>query len=194
MTTTYRAAVRFFAVFFLFAGITAGGAGEVLSEDPGIGGRFLLRDHNGRIVTDSDFPGQYLLVYFGYTFCPDICPTSLGTITQAMELLGPEAEKVTPLFITVDPERDTAMQLWEYVQHFHPRLVALTGPTEMISRIAKAYKVRYEKIQLPGSDPGTYTIDHSAGVFLMGPDGKFRVKMAHGIPPEQMADRIKDFF
>ena len=134
-----------------------------------IGGPFHLVDQNGQPRSDADFRGQYLLVFFGYTNCPDVCPTTLQTITTAMDKLGSDAAKVTPIFITVDPDRDTADVLKAYASNFHPRLVALTGSAAEIAAAAKAYRIYYAKVG-EGAD---YSMDHSSIVYLMGPDGKY---------------------
>ena len=143
--------------------------GETAIGQALIGGPFHLTDQTGKSRTDADFRGQYLLVYFGYTNCPDVCPTTLQTITNALDKLGPEAAKVTPIFITVDPERDTADVLRAYASNFHPRLVALTGSATEIAAAAKAYRIYYAKV---GEGPN-YSMDHSSIVYLMGPDGKY---------------------
>ena len=132
-----------------------------------IGGPFKLTDQNGKPRSDADFRGQYTLVFFGYTNCPDVCPTTLQTLTDAMAVLGPKADKVTPVFITVDPERDTAKALKDYAANFTPRLVMLTGSPADIAAVAKEYRVYYAKA---GEGPN-YAMDHTAGIYLMGPDG-----------------------
>jgi len=161
-------------------------------EQP-IDGRFLLQNHFGEMVTDRDFGDRYQLIYFGYTFCPDICPTSLSIISQTMQLLGKEAEHIQPLFITVDPERDTPEVLRTYVHYFHPSLIGLTGSPELVARAAANFRIRYEKVVIPGLPADQYQMDHSAGIFLLDPNGRFLVKFAHGFPPQQMANRIRDF-
>ncbi|MCW8951915.1 MAG: SCO family protein, partial [Rhodospirillales bacterium] len=174
---------------------TAAAALPVQAEEPVRlpGGPFMLVDHNGKTVTDADFRGRFLLVFFGYTFCPDICPTALSTVADAFDLLGDEAEKVEALFISVDPARDTVPVMHEYVAHFHPRITGLTGPEPLIADAAKKYKARYKKVIPPGSKPDEYLIDHSAGVLLMGPKGEFLKKFLHGIKPEEMAEGIRSF-
>ena len=119
-----------------------------------VGGPFTLTDHTGRRVTDKDFRGQHLLVFFGFTYCPDVCPSGLQVMTAALEELGPKAEKITPIFISVDPERDTPEQLALYVSSFHPRLVGLTGTPEEIQQVAKAYRVYYKKVEDESSTAG----------------------------------------
>ena len=159
------------------------------------GGRFILWDHNGKTVTDQEYAGKYRLVTFGYTFCPDICPTTLTTMSEALDQLGKDAEKVIPLLITVDPKRDTVKRLREYVKYFHPRLTGLTGPEPMIARTASQYKAKYKIHPADKSDkddPNGYTVDHSASIFLMGPDGIFRKKFIHNIDPSVLAQRIRD--
>ncbi|MEO5336305.1 MAG: SCO family protein [Magnetospirillum sp. WYHS-4] len=164
------------------------------AAEPQIGGRFILSDHTGRIVTDQDFHGKFMLIFFGYTFCPDICPTALGTVAEALARLdGAEADRLTPVFVTVDPERDTAARLREFVGHFHPRLVGLTGNPEMIERMTRTYKVTYRKVPgAQGAAPDEYLIDHSAGLYLMDREGRFRVKFLHGMGPEELARRLRE--
>ena len=199
MTMVWTRALRGLAAAVLVAllgnfplqAVAADAEGEEKASS--IGGRFLLYSHTGEIVADQHFQDKFMLVYFGYTFCPDICPTSLSIITSALELLGKDAEQIQPLFITVDPDRDTVHQMGAYLEHFHPSIIGLTGPMQMIDRVAKSYKVRYAKVPPPKDDPENYAVDHSAGTFLMAPGGRFLVKMAHGIPPEEMAQRIRDF-
>lgn len=138
-----------------------------------IGGPFTLTDNRGRTVTDADFRGKYMLIYFGYTYCPDVCPTELGVMTQAMDQLGPKAEQVQPVFITVDPDRDTVAHMNDYVGLFHPRLVGLTGTAEQVREAARAYRVYYAKAPQKDAKPEDYLMDHSSFIYLMGPDGKF---------------------
>jgi cytochrome oxidase Cu insertion factor (SCO1/SenC/PrrC family)/ABC-type Zn2+ transport system substrate-binding protein/surface adhesin len=152
--------------------------------------RYLLEDHHGVPRTNLDFPGQFQLIYFGYTFCPDICPTSLAVVAQALELLGPRAERIQPLFITVDPARDTREVLRGYTQYFHPRLLGLIGSDEMVARVAAGFRVQYEKVP-SDTDPQRYSMDHTSSLFLLGPDGDFLAKFAHGLPAEELARRLE---
>jgi protein SCO1/2 len=154
-----------------------------------IGGPFTLTDHTGKAVTEKDFAGRYMLVYFGFTFCPDVCPTELQIMTSALEQLGTKADKVTPVFISVDPKRDTVEQMASYVGNFHKRLVGLTGTPEQIKAAAKAYRVYYAEVKDESSSAG-YTVDHSSIVFLMGPDGGYLAHFSHGTSPEKMAETI----
>lgn len=138
-----------------------------------IGGPFTLTDNHGRTVTDADFRGKYMLIYFGYTYCPDVCPTELGVMTQVVDQLGPKAERIQPVFITVDPDRDTVAHINDYVGLFHPRLVGLTGTEEQVREAARAYRVYYAKAPMKDGKPEDYLMDHSSFIYLMGPDGKF---------------------
>lgn len=137
-----------------------------------IGGPFALQDANGRPFTDRDLRGHYTLVYFGYTFCPDVCPTTLTAVTTAMAKLGPRAERVLPVFITVDPERDTPAVLREYISMFTPRLVGLTGTPEQIAAVAREYRVYYRK-HAGSQGEGGYSVDHSSLLYLLDSDGRF---------------------
>ena len=150
-----------------------------------IGGPFKLTDQNGKLRSDADFRGQYALVFFGYTNCPDVCPTTLQTLTDAMTALGPKADKVTPVFITVDPDRDTAKALKDYAANFTPRLVMLTGSPADIAAVAKEYRVYYAKA---GEGPN-YAMDHTALIYLMGPDGTY---VTHYAPQATADDIAKD--
>lgn len=168
------------------------GGGDRQSEQGtvALGGPFTLVDQDGRTVTDADFRGKYLLIYFGYAYCPDVCPTSLVRNTEALDLLGPQAEQIVPMLISVDPERDTPERLKDYAGFFHPRLVALTGTPEQVAAVAKAYRVYYAKAELDRG-PDAYLIDHSSFTYLMGPDGRFLQFFRHDLGPEEMAKRIK---
>ncbi|OEJ66691.1 hypothetical protein BEN30_11455 [Magnetovibrio blakemorei] len=158
-----------------------------------IGGRFMLEDHNGKIVTDQDFDGRYLLITFGYTYCPDVCPTNLANMSNALVELGDKAEEIAPIFITVDPARDTAKRLHDYVASFDERLIGLTGPQPMIDSVSQRYKIFSEVQRSEGEAKDEYLVDHTASIFLMAPDGKFLVKFAHGLAPTEMAARIAEF-
>lgn len=157
----------------------------------GIVSRYLLMDSRGRAISDQDFRGSFQLIAFGYTFCPDICPTTLAEISLIMEKLGTRAEQLQPLFVTVDPERDTPEVLRRYTAYFHPRIIGLTGSPELVRRAADHFKVRYEKHWEPGAEKDKYSVDHSAGMYLLGPDGSFLRKFAYATPPQEVADRIR---
>jgi len=154
-----------------------------------IGGPFELTNHAGKRVTDQDFRGRYMLVFFGFTFCPDVCPSALQVMSAALDRIGSKAERITPLFISVDPERDTPEQLATYVQSFHPRLVGLTGSPDDIAKVVKAYRVYAKRVEDPKSSAG-YTYDHSSIIYVMNPDGTYRTHFAHTASVDAMADRL----
>jgi len=154
-----------------------------------VGGPFTLTDHTGRRVTDKDFRGKFMLVYFGFTFCPDVCPSGLQVMAAALDELGPKAERITPIFISVDPERDTPEQLAQYVPSFHPRLVGLTGTPEEVQAVAKAYRVYYRKVKDEKST-AEYTVDHTSIIYLMSPEGEFIAHFTHATPASVMADKL----
>jgi cytochrome oxidase Cu insertion factor (SCO1/SenC/PrrC family) len=149
-----------------------------------VGGPFELIDHTGRQRTERDFRGKLMLVYFGFTYCPDVCPTDLQAIGLALDKLGSDGDSVQPLFITVDPERDTQEHLAEYVQMFHPRLIGMTGSVAAIRKAADAYKVYYAKAA--GKEASDYTVDHTAFIYLMDRDGNY----LGFFPPGTSADRM----
>lgn len=167
-------AVAVGARMMVWSGGSEHGAGTVT-----IGGPFTLTDHNGKTVTDADFRGRFMLIYFGYTFCPDVCPTSLGVAAAALDQLPPDQRKrVAPLFISVDPERDNPAVLKDYVGAFAPDMIGITGTAEQLAPVVKAYKVYAAKAK--SDDPQAYTMDHSSILYLMGPDGKFLAHFPHG--------------
>jgi protein SCO1/2 len=152
------------------------------------GGPFSLLAAEGRAVSDRDFRGRFMLVYFGYTHCPDVCPLDLSVMAEALALLGPAAAEVEPIFITVDPARDTPALMAEYAKSFSPRITALSGTEADIAAVAKAYKVHRRKV--PAASPGRpddYVVDHGSLTYLMGPDGAFRTLIPHNTPAERMA-------
>ena len=158
-------------------------------EEAPVGSRFILTTHEGRTVTDGELHGRHLLVFFGYTHCPDVCPTSLLTVAQVLELLGAAAERVQPVFITVDPARDTPEVLAAFVSHFDPRILGLTGPEAMIERVAKGYRVKYER--RPAERDGFYTVDHTASMFHIGPSGEYLGRFGYETPAEGIAARLR---
>jgi cytochrome oxidase Cu insertion factor (SCO1/SenC/PrrC family) len=156
-----------------------------------IGGPFALTDQNGVVRHDTDFRGQLMLIYFGYTYCPDACPAELTVMTSALDELGDAAKDVQPIFITVDPERDTVVQMKSYASNFHPRLLALTGSAEQTTAAARAYRIYFEKVKPEGSSD--YLVDHSSLTFLMGRDGKFLTYFGPEVTADQMAAAIKKY-
>jgi protein SCO1/2 len=155
-----------------------------------VGGPFRLTDQNGRAVTEADFRGKTLLVFFGFTHCPDICPTTLFEISETLRRLGPDADKAAALFVTVDPERDTPAKLKDYVSSFHPRIFGLTGTRAEIDAVLKEYRVYAKKVPLEGGD---YTMDHSAVVYLMDKRGRFVAPFNLKRGAEQAAADLKQY-
>jgi len=156
---------------------------------PAIGGPFALVDDTGKPRTDADFRGRLMLIYFGYTHCPDACPTTLQDIADALAKLGPAADQVAPIFITIDPERDTVQYLKGYAEQFDAKFVALTGSPEQIATAAKSYRVYYRK----ATNQADYLMDHSSIVYLMGRDGKFLTHFTPDTTPDQMADTVRKY-
>ncbi len=166
--------------------LDAGSAGGAAA--PAFGGRFSLTGPQGP-VTEATFRGRYMLVYFGYTFCPDVCPTTLNTIVQALDRLGPRASEVQVLFITVDPARDTAAVMRDYTQALSPRIIGLTGTSEQIAQAAAEYHVYYRAHPAAAGDEA-YSVDHSSIVYLQGPDGAPLGLIPADAPPDRMAAEI----
>ncbi len=155
-----------------------------------VGGPFSLTNHEGDSVTEQDFRGRLMLVFFGFTFCPDICPTELQTISRAIDELGPEAEEVTPVFITIDPARDTPQRMAEYVAHFGPRFVGLTGSESEVRDAARAYRVYFAKVADEDAAEN-YLMDHSAFTYLMDRDGKYVTHFPFRTPASVIASRVR---
>ena len=156
-----------------------------------IGGPFTLTDHTGRARSDSEFRGRLMIVYFGYTFCPDVCPTDLQAITQALNALGPLAAEVQPIFITIDPARDTVVQMNLYASNFTPRLVALTGTPQQVTDATRAYRVYFAKAK--GENEDDYLMDHSGFIYLMGRDGRYLAHFGPDATADAMAATIKKY-
>jgi protein SCO1/2 len=154
-----------------------------------VGGPFTLVDQTGRTVTDATWRGRWMLIYFGYTYCPDVCPTELQTVAGALDALGKQAAAVAPIFITVDPERDTPDHMAEYVKLFDDRLIGLTGTPQQIAAVARAYRVYYAKVT--PKDSTTYLMDHSSFLYLMGPDGTLRALFRSGMSAQDIAEAIR---
>jgi len=174
---------------------TAGGYAEPdLSRSPDrLQPRYLMMDQYGQSVSNEDFRGRLQLIYFGYTFCPDICPTSLAVMAQALRILGEDAEQVQPIFITVDPQRDTPEVLAGYVKYFHPRMLGLSASPEVTKRTAELFRARYEFVPAQDGNPDRYMVDHTASLFLLGRSGEFITKFAHGLPADEVAERLRAF-
>jgi protein SCO1/2 len=187
-------ASRLLAVAFaaLIAACGSGGPSFKGSDVTGssFGKDFTLTDASGATRTLADYRGKAVVVFFGYTQCPDVCPTTLAALADAMKQLGPEADRVQVLFVTVDPERDTAELLKAYVPAFDPRFVGLRGDAKATEAVAKEFKVVYQKV--PGPTPTSYTVDHSAGTFLYDPQGRLRVYVGHGQAPDVFVHDLRE--
>ncbi len=155
-----------------------------------IGGPFALIDQTGKLRSDREFRGKLMIIYFGYTYCPDVCPADLQAITVALDQLGPLAADVQPIFITIDPERDNSV-LAEYISAFHPSLIGLTGPPDEIRKVANSYKAFYTKAK--DQRTGEYTIDHSGVIYLMGRDGEYLGFMPPQTAPDRLAEILRTF-
>ena len=159
-------------------------------ESVGINPRYLLQDPRGRSVTNEDFRGRFQLIAFGYTYCPDVCPTTLVEMAAILKQLGEQADRLQPIFITVDPERDTGKVLQTYTEFFDPRILGLTGSPALVRRAADNFKIRYAKVREPGN--ANYAVDHSAGMILLGPDGQFIKKFAFATPVDQITAQLQE--
>ncbi len=156
-----------------------------------IGGDFEAVDHLGQPFTQDNLKGKYSLVYFGFTYCPDICPTSLLVVAETLDSL-PESmtSRILPVFVTVDPKRDTVEMMKQYVSNFHPKLVGVTGTEAQMAAVAKAYKVYYN--QVPAEDEsGNYLVDHSGFLYLMGPDGEYLTHFPHNVSMQVLAEKLR---
>jgi protein SCO1/2 len=156
---------------------------------PPIGGPFALIDDTGKPRTDAEFRGKLMLIYFGYTHCPDACPTALQDMADALAKVGEPSDQVVPVFVTIDPARDTVEYLKGYAEQFDPHFVSLTGSAEQIAAAARAYRVYYRK----ANDQPDYLMDHTSIIYLMGRDGKFLTHFTHETTPDQMAGAIRKY-
>ena len=197
---------RIVYLILIVAAVLAGGAVFLARSLPGdavrivskgasgtakIGGAFQLTDHRGRTVSDTDLRGRSLLIFFGYTHCPDVCPMTLLRLTEALELLGADGEAIQPIFITVDPLRDTPDVIADYIANFDPRFIGLTGTRQQIAAVERAFAVYAKAAQDSGTN-ANYLVDHTALAYLMGPDGAFRAYIAQTPSPSEMADKIRE--
>jgi cytochrome oxidase Cu insertion factor (SCO1/SenC/PrrC family) len=186
-TLALLAALLVAGTAYYFAGSiqTATSTGTAL-----VGGPFSLTDQTGRKLTDKDFLGKYMLIFFGYTYCPDVCPTELQVMSAALDNLGAKGDDIQPIFISFDPQRDTPEVLKQYVTNFHPRLVGLTGTPEEIAAVAKAYRVYYSKLE-NSSGPDTYLMDHSTITYLMDKQGKFLKHFSYSTDAAALAQALE---
>jgi protein SCO1/2 len=159
------------------------------TNGPAIGGPFALQDGNGKTVTDRDLRGKWLLIYFGYTHCPDACPTTLSQMAAALDKLGDKKDRIVPVFITVDPDRDTPATMKDYAASFGPNFVGLSGSPDAVKAVEREYHVYAAKHPIEGGD---YEMDHSSVIYLMDPDGKFVTNYVTGDKPEDMAKSLNE--
>src|SRR5262249_7855133 len=171
--------------------VTGQAGAPIRAQAAAIGGPFHLVDQDGRPVSDQDFRGKPLLLFFGYTHCPDVCPTTLFDVSEVLRRLGRDADRAAALFITVDPQRDTSATLQDYLSSFDPHLRGITGSPDAIAAVAKAYRVYYKKVPTEGDD---YTMDHTAIVYLMDKDGHFVAPFSLRRTPEGAADDLRRYF
>jgi protein SCO1/2 len=180
------------AIGAALAGCTPDGPKFQSSDVTGanFGRNFALTDATGKPRTLADFKGKAVVIFFGYTQCPDVCPTTLAELAEVMKRLGPDADRVQVLFVTVDPERDTADLLAKYVPAFDPRFMGLRGDAAATEAVAKEFKIIYQK--QPGATPGSYTMDHSAGTYIFDPQGRLRLYVSYGQGPEVFAHDLRE--
>lgn len=150
---------------------------------------FSLPDQNGQMRSLKDFRGKAVVVFFGFTQCPDVCPTTLNELAEVRRLLGPDGERVQGIFVTVDPERDTPELLKAYLANFDPSFIALRGSPEQLAAVAKDFKVYYKKVE--GKTPGSYTMDHTAASYVYDPQGRLRLYTRYGTGPQPLADDLR---
>lgn len=162
------------------------------TADP-VNTRYLLMTQKGKAVNDQDYLGQFQLITFGYTYCPDVCPTTLATMVNVLKSLGDRASRVQPIFITVDPARDTPARLAEYTAFFDSRIIALTGPQAFVDKAIEHFRVTVRKVSEPGAPADQYSMDHSAGMYLVGPAGEFITRFGYSMPPETISQRLGDY-
>ena len=165
--------------------------GGAENTSPAVGGPFTLTDQNGAMRSDGDFRGKVMLIYFGYTYCPDACPTTLQAISHTLDMIGDQASKVQPIFISVDPARDTPDQLKSYAANFHPGILYLTGAPETLKQVESEYHIYVAKVPQAGSDD--YLIDHSSIIYVMGTNGRYLAAMPAGLPPKVMAATLQRY-
>lgn len=153
--------------------------------------RYVLLDTRGRMVSNEDFAGSFQLITFGYTSCPDVCPTELSTMARALHALGPLSSRLKLVFISVDPQRDTPQVLAHYTSYFDAGIIALTGPADLLRACADHFKVQYRRFREPGAKAEDYTVDHTTGMYLLGPDGEFIRRFAEGISVAQLSGELE---
>ncbi len=197
MMNNFLSAVSAILVISLLSACNPASSDSATEEPPlagaAIGGAFTLTNQDGEKISDTDFAGKYRIIYFGFTYCPDVCPIDLANLMNGLTLAEKEdpamAEKIQPIFISIDPERDGPDQLKQYVDHFHPRLIGLTGSVDEIAAVAKKYLIIYNKREAEGFSD--YLVDHSRQGYLFGPEGEPIALLPYDGTPQQVADEIK---
>lgn len=197
MMNNFLSAVSTFLVISLLSACNPASSDSATEEPPlagaAIGGGFTLTNQDGEKISDTDFAGKYRIIYFGFTYCPDVCPIDLANLMNGLTLAEKEdpamAEKIQPIFISIDPERDGPEQLKQYVDNFHPRLIGLTGSVDEIAAVAKKYLIIYNKREAEGFSD--YLVDHSRQGYLFGPEGEPIALLPYDGTPQQVADEIK---
>ncbi|MEO9899687.1 SCO family protein [Nisaea sp.] len=186
-----------FSTFILIASLLASGMAGAGEKVPRLlnlfGGPFHLTDELGRQVSPDTYAGKFMLVYFGYSYCPDICPTDLTIMASALDALGESADQIEPLLISVDPRRDTPEALREFTDAFHPNLIGLTGTEAEVASVAKAYRVHRRRFQMEGMSGDDYLVDHSTLTYLMGKDGRFVTMFPRGTTAEKMSETLQKY-
>lgn len=185
------AAVLIILAFVLAAlALTTVNPAKMGSGTPLIGGPFTMLNQSGETVTEKSYAGKYMLLFFGFTKCGDVCPTELQVMAAAFTEMGASSDQITPIFVSVDPDRDTPSVMADYVKNFHPRLQGLTGSTEQLAAFTKDYHIFYQKVPNP-KDPKDYEMDHSSILYLMGPNGKFIKHFPYTTDAKTLAEQLK---
>lgn len=177
-----------------FAGLwllTEYGVDRAAEGESALRAKFELTDHTGTVRTEADFSGKWMLIFFGFANCPDICPTTLSEVAAVMDGLGADADKVQPLFVSIDPERDTPEALADFVPRFDPRIIGLTGTPEQIAETAETFPIFYERIE-DASAPDAYTMSHTSHLFLFGPDAGFVDSWPYGTPAKEILADLRE--
>jgi len=185
--------MRIIAIFAFLGAIIGGTASWLLIIDHRTAPHFALVDHTGSRRTDWDYHGKMTILYFGYSFCPDVCPTELGYMSRIIREFGPSGNMITPIFVTVDPKRDTPAKLADYVHLFCERMVGLTGTPEEIDQAAKEFGVFYQQVDVLGQQPGFYLMNHSSIIYVLDQQGVIVDQLDSHVPVSQSIDRIKRF-
>jgi protein SCO1 len=179
------------SVFAVIVIVTGRTSAPIIPTASAVGGPFQLTDHHGKPISDADLKGKPYLAFFGFTHCPDICPSTLFDVSEIFRALGPEGDRARALFVTVDPERDTVPVLKDYLSNFDPRLIGVTGSAEELNKMLKAFRVYYKKVPTPSGD---YTMDHTSLVYLMDKEGRFVAPFNMKRRPKEAAAELRRYF